>query len=318
MKPPAWLTSGIAERVFFDAVLVVAVSAVALFIQEIREDARVDEQERVAMQTALSLEEDLTGRVLAGLDLHRVRLPQRDMRGVDLTDTILDGADLRGADLSGSTLVGAQLEHARLGPVTRRSSGTEVGDSRFRTNLTDAVLDRADLRDADLDEALLYGASFLKAHLEGVSLTGACYDESTVWPDGFEPPISGVGCSPQGQDVVVGDREELTLTPEMSQSGDIYYSTDKMSTFVYVAATGASDASCSWSAAFDDWKILPLDGSHVLLGVSTDGTGKPHRLIVYRLGGWVDMPTADENGCQNLGVPGVDWDPSAFPGVNVS
>ena len=80
------------------------------------------------------------------------------------------GADLAGADLRLANLKGANMSRANL---------------RW-----------ANLRWADLYGAALYGANLEAANLtgtilKGAILKGAAYNESTTWPEGFDPVAAG-------------------------------------------------------------------------------------------------------------------------------
>ena len=84
----------------------------------------------------------------------------------DLSRIDLSEADLRGADLHYVTLTYANLSGADL-------RGTDFHDTNLR---------RANLRAADLGGARLLGTD----------LRGACADEYTKWPDGFDWAAAGV------------------------------------------------------------------------------------------------------------------------------
>ena len=88
----------------------------------------------------------------------------------------LRGADLRVADLHGADLHGADL------------SGTNLG----WTDLGGADLSGADLSGADLRGADLHGAYLSGTNLHGADLHGAKYKSKTIFPDGFDPIISGM------------------------------------------------------------------------------------------------------------------------------
>ena len=90
-----------------------------------------------------------------------------DLRNKDLAGCNLEWADLTEADLRGAKLSGANLHGAFL---------------------TGAQLDRADLRQARLDDAYLLMTDFGLATVDGMTVTGAIWDQGTTWPPGFEPP----------------------------------------------------------------------------------------------------------------------------------
>ena len=64
-------------------------------------------------------------------------------------------------------------------------------------NLRNIDLSEADLSKATLTEAVLVGANLAGADLTGANLTGANLtmakaDETTIWPEGFDPVTAGV------------------------------------------------------------------------------------------------------------------------------
>ena len=114
-------------------------------------------------------------------EIFRPNLRGADLRGADLHGADLRGADLHGAYLSGTNLHGADLHGADL-------SGTNLG----WTDLGGADLSGADLSEADLRGADLHGAYLSGTNLHGADLHGAKYKSKTIFPDGFDPIISGL------------------------------------------------------------------------------------------------------------------------------
>jgi uncharacterized protein YjbI with pentapeptide repeats len=88
----------------------------------------------------------------------------------EFTIAYLRGAELRGACLGGVDLFDADLVAADL-------RGADLGG---------ANLGNADLRGADLR-----GANLLGADLSDAKLGRAVYDGFTIWPEGFDPTLSG-------------------------------------------------------------------------------------------------------------------------------
>jgi uncharacterized protein YjbI with pentapeptide repeats len=89
----------------------------------------------------------------------------------------------------------AQLRRARLDELTL--NGVDFRSARMRqvelpgaklagANLTDANLTRANLSGTDLR-----GAVLSRAIVTGVDVNGACYDDTTRWPAGFDPARAG-------------------------------------------------------------------------------------------------------------------------------
>ena len=103
---------------------------------------------------------------LAGAQLFEAKLA-----GVNMKDADLTGAKLESAELSGARLPGALLTNAVL----------------HSANCRGADLTGADMRRCDLRGTVLVGATLVNAQLEG-----AVYDDSTVFPDGYETDGSGM------------------------------------------------------------------------------------------------------------------------------
>ena len=106
----------------------------------------------------------------------------------DWSGTSQPGDDLRGAilwsaDLSFSSFVLTDFQSADLSNSNIHS-----------TNLTAASLAGTDLTDADLSAAFLLGADLTGAVVVNLNLSGAYYDEFTVFPSGnlFDMPPWGL------------------------------------------------------------------------------------------------------------------------------
>jgi hypothetical protein len=93
-----------------------------------------------------------------------IRLGKCDLRRADLAATFFEAADFADSHLEWSYLREAKLAGAIL-------RGTNFNG--------------ADLTHADLREANIKGAVFREARLDGLKLANAIFDDSTVWPSGF-------------------------------------------------------------------------------------------------------------------------------------
>jgi uncharacterized protein YjbI with pentapeptide repeats len=122
-------------------------------------------------------ESDLSRAALNGADLHRANLWKADFSEVQL----LDGLDLFHADLSAAILFKAKIFVANL-------HGAHLQGADLREAEVVADISRADLSAADLQGADLRGAQKL---WEVYLLSGAKYDLSTKWPEGFDPAEYG-------------------------------------------------------------------------------------------------------------------------------
>lgn len=97
------------------------------------------------------------------------------LRGAELSGAFLSGVDLFAANLVGASLRGADLGGANLGSA----------------DLSRADLTGANLTGTDLSDAILCGADLRDTRLQAVDLSGATYDDFTLWPSGFDPVEAG-------------------------------------------------------------------------------------------------------------------------------
>ena len=125
---------------------------------------------------------DLAGAMLWGYDFSGA-----DLSGADLSKAILTAADLAGATLIGADFSYADLEGAYLEGADLRNAAL-VGADLGRADLRGADLRGADISSAYLAVTDLRGADLTGATLEGARFIGAEWDETTRWPEGYEPP----------------------------------------------------------------------------------------------------------------------------------
>lgn len=147
-------------------------------LQFVREASTVEYQER------LFAELDLSGQRLSGLFLL-----DADFAGAHLHRTDLSRTDLEGALFSGANLTGADLRGAHLSYATLSTLHLPLGSPATHTlDLYAADLTGARLEGTDLSHTKLAGVDFTGSTVEAADLTGACYDHTTTWPEGFQPP----------------------------------------------------------------------------------------------------------------------------------
>ena len=117
------------------------------------------------------------GACMVGLDLSGVQLQGANLQNADLRMANLRGADLRGAKLTGANLTKADLRQAFFAPLPLgpdRSTPTNMASARLRyvmgqvCDLSEAVLDGADLRGADFTGARTAKTSFRNVDLSQV------------------------------------------------------------------------------------------------------------------------------------------------------
>lgn len=151
------------------------------------------------------------GAGLEGADLRNAKLEFANLKGARLSDANLTGANLKCAGLDRANLEAADLWRANLEGANLESANLKsanlMGAVLSNANLAGANLEYAGLKYAHLNGAHLKGASLESANLEGASLvsanlesanlrwatlkyadlTGAKYDKTTKWRDGFDP-----------------------------------------------------------------------------------------------------------------------------------
>lgn len=127
-----------------------------------------------AIRAGLIKEKKLNGLVMQGADLRKTHLVYRELRGANFSEADLSGATLQGCDLRVADLSAAILANVTLHAADLRGA-----------NLSNAQLHETDLTEARLEGADLRGANITKSDVR------ATYDNSTQWPDGFDPEAAG-------------------------------------------------------------------------------------------------------------------------------
>ncbi|WP_336711063.1 pentapeptide repeat-containing protein [Arthrobacter sp. USHLN218] len=128
---------------------------------------------------------DLQGQNLSGLDLPEAKmvsadLEKSDLRFIHLQRAQLHTADLRQANLTSSSLFDTKFIDANLQDAQVMHSFAQ-----------EAEFTGADLNGTDFDGTALQAADFRGAkNLDKATLQGSCWDRTTKWPDGFQPPPS--------------------------------------------------------------------------------------------------------------------------------
>lgn len=124
---------------------------------------------------------------LSGIDLTQSRLNSAYFSDANLSGTNLSGTNLSHADFSSADLSHANLSHAELRDANLRHADLSDADLSY------ANLSGADLSHADLSRANLDNVTFSREESHGglVSEIVVRFDDNTVWPDGFDPPVEG-------------------------------------------------------------------------------------------------------------------------------
>lgn len=206
--------------------VLVAITELGVLLSSVPARAFNQDDLNILQQTGICagcnlIEANLSGAILEGTDLSGAYLFDAilrgtDLRGASLSGARLEGASLSGADLEGANLSGANLQEAKLDYANLEGANLE-GANLKGADLFGTILAGANLRGADLEGAYLFDASpecteeciNLRAfhhHQEeldlayqhtsdiiyGTILSGATYDETTLFPDGFDPTTHGL------------------------------------------------------------------------------------------------------------------------------
>jgi hypothetical protein len=135
---------------------------------------------------------------LIGSNLSQAYLAGSTLLGADMTGANLSGAKLNGAILVGANLSGVDLRGADLtGAVVTLPLPPGAGEDFSYENLTGDELRQAlaqtDIFKAAYDPLVLdLIESQLKPLLKDAQFQGALYDDSTIWPLGFQIPASAI------------------------------------------------------------------------------------------------------------------------------
>lgn len=132
----------------------------------------------------------LDGADLGGAACQDATFVQSSLRGTFLERAVLYRADLSGAVLDDARLQGAQLDNANLTDARLVRADLRAA-SLIEAQLTHGQFGGADLTGADLTRAELRSANLETAILENTTLDDARYDETTTWPEGFDPVVHG-------------------------------------------------------------------------------------------------------------------------------
>lgn len=105
-------------------------------------------------------------------------------------DRSLNGGYFASAALQGADLRGAKFQNADLRDADLRKANLFLADFE-NADLRIAKLQDAHIHVASFENADLRGANLLTPHIHTAYLRGAKYDETTVWPPGFDPQRLG-------------------------------------------------------------------------------------------------------------------------------
>lgn len=115
--------------------------------------------------------------------------------------TDLTGADLSSADLSHMIIVDTSFEGANLREANLEGSSLSQAQGIYGSGGEPNIFSNADLTEANLKNTDIRGLDLSSANLKGVILEGALYDETTTFPDNFDPEKSGAVRFQEGENL---------------------------------------------------------------------------------------------------------------------
>jgi uncharacterized protein YjbI with pentapeptide repeats len=153
--------------------------------------AKLTQQQATAQQERDEIVKQLRTKgkkVWEDLDFRKKR--EVDLRGVDFSKGKLDkvhfyNCDFKGTNFSGASLVGSEFDKSQC-KQTDFSKAKLNKASLKGCVFTGAKFHQADLTAASLAEAKLQGADFTDAILTDVTFDKTQYDQTTIWPTGFQ------------------------------------------------------------------------------------------------------------------------------------
>lgn len=133
---------------------------------------------------------------LSNANLRNARLNEAQLHQTKLMGANLESANLHRANLYGTKLIKANLSKANLSEVNLSLQVELTGAILSGANLSKASLRKAqltevNLRGANLSHANLLEANLGSANLQQVKLHQAVYNNTTVFPSGFNPINAG-------------------------------------------------------------------------------------------------------------------------------
>ncbi|MBP3957037.1 pentapeptide repeat-containing protein [Gemmata sp. G18] len=160
--------------------------------------AQWNERSETARQMTKLGRGDYAGCDLAGINFGGQSVLKFQGAGVDFADATLTRGSFIEADLRGANFAGAEMTKfcARNADLT----GAKLPHVSLRGGrLVGAKFVGADLSGADLTGADITGTDFSDANLTGTVFAELVFDQTTVWPAGFEIP-AGAKWSPDAPD----------------------------------------------------------------------------------------------------------------------
>lgn len=134
---------------------------------------------RANLKYARLIKTDLSGAILEYANLRNATVLECNLEGADLRNTIMSNTNLKNCSLKNADMQNASLFQSRLTRVCLEGADLKCAD------LTGVDLQEVNMRHVDLRGAII-NIDIRLDQLIKTDLTGAIYDDSTVWPNDLE------------------------------------------------------------------------------------------------------------------------------------
>ncbi|MFV0394095.1 MAG: pentapeptide repeat-containing protein [Coprobacillaceae bacterium] len=123
---------------------------------------------------------------LSGLNLHRAILTGKSLKNSKLIRTDFRSASMQYTDLSNCNLTNSRFTFSESEGINLQNSNMErclANNCDFRK----ANFTNTNMKDIILVNSHLHGAIVLGLNIETANIKGVKFDQSTVWPEGYNP-----------------------------------------------------------------------------------------------------------------------------------
>jgi len=148
---------------------------------------------------------------LLGINVENANLSGMKLEHGNLIAARLDGAVLSSSNFSNSDLTNASLRGANLTNINLRQTNLSGAD------MSGSILQNSDLYRANLNSSLLRGSNLIGvdlskvADLNNAEFASSVYNQTTIFPEGFDPSKSKMYLAKPGADLKGADLSDANL-----------------------------------------------------------------------------------------------------------
>ncbi len=308
-----------------DAQLFSATMTDAVLTDAVLERSRLDsvDLDDAILQSANMAGAILHGTTLRSADLSGADLRRADLRGVDMTDANLLEAQLGGAVYDADTVfpAGFTVDGVGMYFLGPRAHLARIDLRGFEFRGQD--LTQADLFHANLVDSDLRGATLAGANMAGARLRRALYDDSAVFPVGYDVATTGAYAVVPGA-TIVGAKMQWKHLREVALSGASLHGADLTGADLSRAELNSADLSRAilQTANMAEASLHGADLQEAMLkGAVLRGADMRRANVRGADLSWADLAEADLRGADMMGARLVETllrgarynDGTAFP-----